>query len=101
MHFLNFKVPLKWNMGQMKMSDIISCFSKEKHFTEGIEDVYTSKESSLLKQVMMLEIFTSNCTGGLAHASNETIQRIYLCSWLARGKMSERKVILNFQNTTR
>ena len=54
-------------------------------------------DKSLLEQMMMLDIFTSNFTGGLAPASNQTFQGIYLYSWLARGKISERKVILNFQ----
>ena len=44
---------------------------------------------------MMSDISTSDFTGDLAPASNETIQSIYLCSWLAMVKMSERKVILN------
>ena len=45
---------------------------------------------------MLSNIFTSNFTGGLAPASNKIFQGIYLCYWLARGKMSERNVILNF-----
>ena len=86
---------------QMEISDIFTSFSKELFLLEQVmmSDIFTSfsKELSVLEQVMMLDIFTSNFTRGLAPASNQTFQRIYICSWLARGKMSERKVILNFQ----
>ena len=58
---------------QMKMSDIITC---------------SSKELCLLEQVMMLDIFTSNFTGGLVAASNEIIQSIYLLLACQKGRSS-------------
>ena len=51
----------------MKMSDIISCSSKDSSLLKEykISDIFicSSKESSLLEQVMMSDIFISNFTG--------------------------------------
>ena len=91
---------------KVMMPDIITCFSKSsKSLLQQVKmsDIITcsGKESSLLKEVKMLDIFTNNFTGGLAPSSNQDIPGDISLLLACYGQNVRKEGNLEISNTTR